>query len=96
MGRTADSGSLRYIDRERIEDGSGRWVWRIVDNGRVVRAGIADSYPEAVVDSTMAYGRYLQTLPASTRAAASTPEGAVLLDLDRLERGVPGDDDEPT
>ena len=86
--------SLRYIDRERMADGTGRWCWRITINSVLWSAGIERTHLECVGASNRAYHDMIAELPPHEIEGVTPAENAVLLDLDRLEENDLGVSDE--
>lgn len=75
------------ISMERSDGIPQRYLWTVRKDGRLLWAGLATQKARAWEEARDAYNDALRSLNSQDRAIQPPAENAVLLDLDRLERG---------
>ncbi len=76
-----------YIDRERFKDGSHRWLWRVMVDGRLWRAGVEHSLEDATRAAHRSWDEYQNEHAIVDAATKRSPWGMHLADFDRIDQG---------
>ncbi len=84
-------------DCEILRDGTRRWLWRIIYQGRLYSAGVCPDLEQAHGKVCLLCGQLTDRLKSNRRDRSPSAPDATVVDLDALGTGTPGhtDDSDP-
>ena len=77
-----------HTDCERMTDGTQRWLWRVVYQGRLYAGGVCQSRGYATHEAQIGVRRLLMGLDRQEERALGAVSPSPMLDPDVLDRGT--------